>query len=87
MPGGQGYRARTRYTFQRAYRKAGYIPLSTYLTNYKLGDYVDIHVNGAVHKVRRGRRDGAPARQPADGHGLRAPPERSARDALRAITR
>ena len=25
--------------------------MSTYLTNYKLGDYVDIKVNGAVHKV------------------------------------
>ena len=33
-------------------RQKGYISLSTYLTTYKLGDYVDIKVNGAVHKVR-----------------------------------
>lgn len=33
-------------------RQKGYISLSTYLTNYKLGEYVDIKVNGAVHKVR-----------------------------------
>eukprot|EP00887_Chlorella_sp_A99_P002118 scaffold21.g2118.t1 len=50
MPGGQGYRARTRDAFSRGYRQKGYIPLTTYLTTYKLGDYVDIKVNGAVHK-------------------------------------
>lgn len=27
--------------------------MSVYLTPYKLGDYVDIKVNAAVHKVRR----------------------------------
>lgn len=48
----QGYRARTRYMFQRPFRGKGYIPLSTYLTSFKVGDYVDIKVNGAVHKVR-----------------------------------
>jgi len=52
MPAGQGYRARTRYMFQRPFRGKGYIPLSTYLTNYKVGEYVDVKVNGAVHKVR-----------------------------------
>lgn len=55
MPGGQGYRARTRDSFSRGFRQKGYIPLTTYLTSYKLGDYVDIKVNGAVHKVRRRR--------------------------------
>lgn len=50
MPGGQGYRARTRDMFKRGYRQKGYIPLSTYLKTYKLGDYVDIKVNGAVQK-------------------------------------
>jgi len=54
MPGGQGYRARTRDLFKRGFRQKGYIPLTTYVTNYKLGDYVDIKVNGAVHKVRMG---------------------------------
>ncbi|KAF0927912.1 hypothetical protein E2562_036889 [Oryza meyeriana var. granulata] len=28
----------------------GYIPLTTYLCTYKIGDYVDVKVNGAVHK-------------------------------------
>ena len=35
-----------------ARRQKGFIPLSTYLTTYKLGDYVDIKANAAVHKVR-----------------------------------
>lgn len=51
MPGGQGYRARTRDMFKRGFRQKGFIPLSTYLRTYKLGDYVDIKVNGAVQKV------------------------------------
>jgi len=51
MPGGQGYRARTRDMFKRGYRQKGYIPLSTYVRPYKLGDYVDVKVNGAVQKV------------------------------------
>lgn len=34
-------------------RQKGFIPLSTYLTNYKLGDYVDVKCNPAVHKVRQ----------------------------------
>ncbi len=51
MPGGQGLRARTRHMFARGFRQKGFIPLTTYLRNYKLGDYVDIIVNGAIHKV------------------------------------
>lgn len=41
-------------------RQKGFIPLSTYLTTYKLGDYVDIKVNGAVHKVRPSSRRAGP---------------------------
>lgn len=33
------------------HRHKGFIPLTTYLRTYKLGDYVDIKVNGAVQKV------------------------------------
>lgn len=51
MPAGHGTRARTRDSFSRGFRQKGYIPLSTYLTNYRLGDYVDIKVNSAVQKV------------------------------------
>ncbi|XP_011020930.1 PREDICTED: 60S ribosomal protein L21-1 [Populus euphratica] len=50
MPAGHGLRSRTRDLFARPFRKKGYIPLTTYLRTYKVGDYVDIKVNGAVHK-------------------------------------
>jgi ribosomal protein L21E len=50
MPAGHGLRARTRDSFSRPFRKKGYIPLTTYLRTYKIGDYVDVKVNGAVHK-------------------------------------
>ncbi|KAL9621712.1 MAG: hypothetical protein Q9160_003830 [Pyrenula sp. 1 TL-2023] len=45
-----GLRAGTRYAFSRDFRKKGYIALSTYLRNYKVGDIVDIKANGAVQK-------------------------------------
>lgn len=50
MPAGHGVRSRTRDLFSRPFRKKGYIPLTTYLRTYKIGEYVDIKVNGAVHK-------------------------------------
>eukprot|EP00245_Coleochaete_scutata_P018805 TRINITY_DN995_c0_g2_i1.p1 TRINITY_DN995_c0_g2~~TRINITY_DN995_c0_g2_i1.p1 ORF type:complete len:182 (-),score=41.07 TRINITY_DN995_c0_g2_i1:190-684(-) len=50
MPAGHGLRSRTRDLFSRAFRQKGYIPLTTYLRNYKLGQYVDIKANAAVHK-------------------------------------
>ncbi|KAK9117196.1 hypothetical protein Sjap_016143 [Stephania japonica] len=50
MPAGHGLRSRTRDLFARPFRKKGYIALSTYLKTYKIGDYVDVKVNGAVHK-------------------------------------
>ncbi|KAI9808569.1 MAG: hypothetical protein M1825_003718 [Sarcosagium campestre] len=55
-----GLRAGTRYAFQRGFKKRGMIALSTYLRPYKVGDIVDIRVNGAVqkgmpHKVYHGK--------------------------------
>ncbi|KAJ4750000.1 60S ribosomal protein L21 [Rhynchospora pubera] len=50
MPAGHGLRSRTRDSFSRPFRKKGYIALTTYLRTYKIGDYVDVKVNGAVHK-------------------------------------
>ncbi|KAF7124450.1 hypothetical protein RHSIM_Rhsim12G0127600 [Rhododendron simsii] len=50
MPAGHGLRSRTRDLFSRPFRKKGTIHLSTYLRTYHTGDYVDIKVNGAVHK-------------------------------------
>jgi len=50
MPDGAGLRAKTRHTFSRGFRNHGYIPLTTYLRIFKIGDYVDIKVNAAIHK-------------------------------------
>ncbi|KAK2563492.1 60S ribosomal protein L21 [Acropora cervicornis] len=46
----KGVRRGTRYMFARDFRKRGTIPLSTYMKVYKVGDYVDIKANGAIHK-------------------------------------
>ncbi|CDK25564.1 unnamed protein product [Kuraishia capsulata CBS 1993] len=45
-----GLRSRTRYAFKRDYKTNGVIALSTYLKAYKVGDIVDVKVNGAVQK-------------------------------------
>lgn len=50
MPHSFGYRARTRQLFARAFRKHGAPSLTTNLTSYRKGDYVDIKVCGAEHK-------------------------------------
>lgn len=45
-----GYRARTRDMFARPFRKSGTIALGVYTKPLKVGDIVDIVVNGACHK-------------------------------------
>lgn len=50
MPHSFGYRARTRDMFSRPFRQRGMIKMSTYMTTYKLGDYVDIKCNPAQVK-------------------------------------
>ncbi|KAF8411863.1 hypothetical protein HHK36_004422 [Tetracentron sinense] len=50
MPAGHGLRSRTRDLFSRPFRKKGYIHLTTYLRTYRIGDFVDVKVNGAIHK-------------------------------------
>ena len=50
MPHSFGYRARTRDMFSRPFRQRGMIKMSTYLTTYKMGDYVDIKCNPAQVK-------------------------------------
>lgn len=50
MPHSFGYRARTRDMFSRPFRQRGMIKMSTYLTTYKVGDYVDIKCNPAQVK-------------------------------------
>jgi len=50
MPHSHGQRRRTRYIFQRSFRARGPLHMSTYLTTYKVGDYVDILGNGSIHR-------------------------------------
>jgi len=50
MPHSFGYRAKTRDLFSRPFRQHGQEHLSTYMTIYKKGMYVDIVGNGAIHK-------------------------------------
>jgi len=45
-----GLRAGTRYAFSRGFKKHGAIPMTVYLRQYRVGDIVDIVVNGAVQK-------------------------------------
>merc|ERR1719215_2440971 len=50
MPHSFGYRAGTRSTFAKAYRKNGTLGVSTYLKVFRLGDIVDLKGDGAVQK-------------------------------------
>lgn len=50
MTHSQGYRCKTRYCFARKFRRHGMANLTTYNRVYKLGQYVNIKVNGAYHK-------------------------------------
>ncbi|KAM7432576.1 60S ribosomal protein L21 [Porites harrisoni] len=45
-----GVRRGTRYMFSRGFKNHGTIHLSTYLKTFKVGDIVDVKVNGAIHK-------------------------------------
>ena len=45
-----GVRARTRDLFSRPYKKHGATPFQRYFITYRKGDYVDIIVDGSIHK-------------------------------------
>ena len=45
-----GYRCNTRDLFSRPFRASGVPSLSSYLTTFKIGDYVDIKAHSAIHK-------------------------------------
>merc|ERR1712137_738994 len=45
-----GYRSNTRDKFAKGFRRHGVPSLSKYLITYKIGDFVDIKADGAVHK-------------------------------------
>ena len=46
----KGVKARTRDLFSKPYKKHGAAPLSKYFVVYKVGDYVDVIVDGSIHK-------------------------------------
>ncbi|MCQ2820455.1 MAG: 60S ribosomal protein L21 [archaeon] len=50
MPHSFGYRAKTRDLFARPFRCHGPEHLSTYMTIFKKGNFVDIVGNGSIHK-------------------------------------
>jgi len=50
MPHSFGKRARTRHMFAKKFRQHGLPPLSQYLMQVKVGDYVDIFANPAIHR-------------------------------------
>ena len=45
-----GYRRKTRQKFSKGFRNHGTIHISKTLTAYKVGDIVDVVVDGAIHK-------------------------------------
>jgi len=45
-----GYKRKTRHKFRKGFRQVGAIHISKTLTTYKIGDIVDIVVDGAIHK-------------------------------------
>ena len=45
-----GVRARTRDLFSKPYKKHGAVPFSKYFATYRVGDYVDVIVDGSIHK-------------------------------------
>ncbi len=50
MPHAYGTRARTRYMFMKKFRQHGPLHLSQYFIPVKVGDYVDIFADPAIHK-------------------------------------
>eukprot|EP00300_Choanocystis_sp_HF-7_P027040 c32103_g1_i1.p2 GENE.c32103_g1_i1~~c32103_g1_i1.p2 ORF type:complete len:160 (+),score=39.41 c32103_g1_i1:36-515(+) len=50
MVNSKGLRGGTRSMFSKDFKTKGIEHLSTYLVNYKVGDFIDINVNGAIHK-------------------------------------
>lgn len=45
-----GQRRKTRHKFRKGFRQVGAIHISRTLTPYKVGDYVDVKVDGSIHK-------------------------------------
>ena len=50
MPHHKGYKSKTRDLFSKPFRRTGTIPMAKTAVVFKRGDYVDVKVDGAVHK-------------------------------------
>ena len=50
MVNSYGKRSGTRQKFSRAFKTKGHLHISKTLTSFKVGDYVDVKVDGSVHK-------------------------------------
>lgn len=50
MANSHGYRSTTRKKFTKPFRRNGSIRMKNYLQTFKLGEYVDIVVDSAIHK-------------------------------------
>lgn len=50
MPHHKGYRAKTRDLFSKPFRRAGPVPLSRTMVTFNRGEFVDIKVDGSIHK-------------------------------------
>jgi len=45
-----GQRRKTRHKFQKGFKQVGAIHISRTLTTYRVGDHVDVVVDGSIHK-------------------------------------
>merc|ERR1711879_262462 len=50
MPHKRGFKHGTRNKFTRPFRRNGAIRMTNYLTTHKIGEYVDVLVDSAIHK-------------------------------------
>ena len=50
MTSSYGYKRKTRHKFAKGFKNAGAIHISKTLTTYRIGDIVDIKVDGSQHK-------------------------------------
>ena len=50
MPHKRGFKHGTRNKFTKPFRTNGSIKMANYLTTHKVGEYVDVLVDSAIHK-------------------------------------
>ena len=50
MTNSKGYRSRTRHKYKKPFRGHGNVKIGNYLRKFRLGDYVTVMMDGAIHK-------------------------------------